>query len=500
MRLKVIQELIDVAKQSSPDMNALDIKALDKEIGFNDYLIELGTISKSSSNKDDEKFSDAKRVLHALSDRILLINSGFPSSQALGIKYYECLKMMMVSEILNSLLMKRAALFAAEYVQKKAMKYYFLHLVFLSSRIIYTRKTREGNTIDEKRAVQIFKQYLDYYKIERDIEIDRNEILRYYKSSQSTSALITQMCESAISRYKSYENNIPSFYFHNYFYFLKHIKFTNTKNHLAVYNNAETALEYFENLPFDYVPGRLTYLYVVIIFQIQKEQYLKAARTIEKALLLVRNKSGHWFAIKENEILLNFHRGTYSRTCGIFYDQYLSKEFKDLQKIEQQRWHLYEVYVRILLEAGLAEYKGRKKQYNVHKFLNDLPRFSNDKRAMNIPILIAQMIFLIIRRKHDQATDRITALEKYSKRYLKKNDDTFRSNCFIKMLLEVPKQGFNKIAIERHAKKYFDRLKSSEIELIDQPFEIEIIPYERLWEIIMDNLSRKKRYAVGGGK
>ena len=113
---------------------------------------------------------------------------------------------------------------------------------------------------------------------------------------------------------------------------------------------------------------------------------------------------------------------------------------------------------------------------------------------MNIPILIAQMLFFIVRRQYNHAIDRIEALEKYSSRYLR-NDETFRSNCFIKMLLEIPKNSFNRLRVERAAQKYFERLIDSEVELINQPFEIEIIPYERLWAMIMNHLRADHHYS-----
>lgn len=80
------------------------------------------------------------------------------------------------------------------------------------------------------------------------------------------------------------------------------------------------------------------------------------------------------------------------------------------------------------------------------------------------------------------------SIGEYSKRYLR-NDETFRSNCFIKMLLEIPKRGFHKIAVLRHTSPLLVKLKSSKIDLIHSPAEIEIIPYDMLWEIVLENMS-----------
>lgn len=64
------------------------------------------------------------------------------------------------------------------------------------------------------------------------------------------------------------------------------------------------------------------------------------------------------------------------------------------------------------------------------RFLNDVPIFSKDKRGMNIPILIFHILYLILTKRYNDVIDRIVRIEKYTTRYLKK-DDNYRSNCFI---------------------------------------------------------------------
>ena len=77
------------------------------------------------------------------------------------------------------------------------------------------------------------------------------------------------------------------------------------------------------------------------------------------------------------------------------------------------------------------------------------------------------------------------ALKTYSHRYLRKND-TFRSNCFINMLLQLPLANFNKIALKRKANKYWEKLRSLPLEEAKQSVEIELVPYEKLWEYVLE--------------
>lgn len=59
------------------------------------------------------------------------------------------------------------------------------------------------------------------------------------------------------------------------------------------------------------------------------------------------------------------------------------------------------------------------------------------------------------------------------------------------MILEIPLQNFHPVAIRRHTEKYWQRLKKVPLELSHQSREIEIIPYEKLWTIILDHLENR---------
>jgi len=271
------------------------------------------------------------------------------------------------------------------------------------------------------------------------------------------------------------------------------VKYLNENKNDLVYENAKDAVKYFESLSFEHLPGKLVFSFVQISYCIQTKDFKEGEGLLQKTYTYVSKEMPLWFRLKENELILYFHKQEYDKCITIFTEVTRNIGYKNLIPSDQERWYLYEAYTRLLLEAGVATYPNRKKHFSIQRFLNDLPTFSKDKRAMNIPLLIAQMAFLIVRGEYSKAIDRIEALEKYSSRYLK-NDDTFRSSCFIKMLVVIPKQGFNKLAVERHSKKYYDRMKNSEIELIDQPFEIEIIPYENLWDLLLSHLSQKHHF------
>ena len=106
---------------------------------------------------------------------------------------------------------------------------------------------------------------------------------------------------------------------------------------------------------------------------------------------------------------------------------------------------------------------------------------------MNIPILVIQILMMIRQHKYSRAKDRIEAVKKYCSRYLRK-DDTFRSNCFIKMLMQLPASSFHKAGVARRAEPYRKKLEQVPLNVANQTHEVEILPYEDLWEMVMDSL------------
>ncbi len=60
-----------------------------------------------------------------------------------------------------------------------------------------------------------------------------------------------------------------------------------------------------------------------------------------------------------------------------------------------------------------------------------------------------------------------------------------------KMFLKIPESNYNRIALERNTKDLFKKLKTKPLEVADKPIEMEIIPFEMLWEMVLESLDRR---------
>ena len=135
--------------------------------------------------------------------------------------------------------------------------------------------------------------------------------------------------------------------------------------------------------------------------------------------------------------------------------------------------------------SGNEEQSGR--HFRLSRFLNEMEVFSKDKQGMNIAILIIEILLGIAQKKYDELIDRVEAMDKYRSRYLRE-EEVARANHFLRMLLQIPKNSFRRE--EAIAKACDDQraLEAIPIEMANQTFEIEIIPYEKLWEIALEIL------------
>ena len=101
-------------------------------------------------------------------------------------------------------------------------------------------------------------------------------------------------------------------------------------------------------------------------------------------------------------------------------------------------------------------------------------------------MVVAQLLFLLEKKSYNAATERIDRLKSYANRQLKK-EEYHRAIQFIRLLQQLSKAEFQ-VEHLSNTDKYYNRL-------IETPFfyrgltsELEVIPYEKLWNLILSRL------------
>ena len=213
---------------------------------------------------------------------------------------------------------------------------------------------------------------------------------------------------------------------------------------------------------------------------------------MQDALVWLRKhtpRSGvNWIVVKELECKWQLRRGYYQESWRLARKVQEADIFSALSKGHQERWKLLEAYA-YLFYTGLSGEEPAAR-LSIQKLLNDITELSQDKEGYNVSMLILQILSYTKFEKQDHLIDMIESLEKYIYRYLHK-EKTPRLYYIMRMLLLLPRHGFNPRVCRKKAVSYLERLRQSRLSRYS--YEVEVIPFEKVWDFAM-HLVEMPRY------
>ncbi len=408
--------------------------------------------------------------------------------------YFNCWREWAAVKILVA---KGAHLSAMEICQKIiniSIQYEFVDLILdVSKQMRLYHGTIDG---DRKK----FEYYNSLYHYYEGALIAENKVEEYFcdltidtirqKSAQQN---IYSKAEALFSELDYFIDKYPFYRIHFLVRMIKIASYMAVNNYPETLKICEEGLAFLEQKSFEVKIPLSVFLHQKLVCHLQLKQFEAGKEAAEKSLGLIPDGSFNWFKNHELRFLLAMHTCKYEDAYLTWSNATTHKKFRFLDDNSQEKWTLYGFflhYLTLLNKLSLPKEETQFNNFRLGKFLNQVPTFSQDKRGLNIPILIAQILFLVLKKEYDLVIDRMEAIEKYCTRYLRQ-DDTFRSHCFIRMLLQLPEAGFHKAGVIRKAQKYLDKLKAVPLEIASQPFEVEITPYENLWQFVLDSLENK---------
>lgn len=220
-------------------------------------------------------------------------------------------------------------------------------------------------------------------------------------------------------------------------------------------------------------------------FELGKKQLLLARKEI-------REKTVNHLALSDLAILLGLRTNNYE----FAYRQYANVNQRQISQLltppTQEHWVILEACINFLILAqkiNIKDHWPKIRTFRAASFVNKVAVSARNKKGDNIQILVFQFLFLVIRKKYDAAIDRKSGLEAYSNRYLN-DEENIRNKCFFKLLLITIKSGFNRRLAKKKGeltyKKMTDATERSKLN------NTELVPYEKLWAILLSHLNVTK--------
>lgn len=442
--------------------------------------------------KDSAGYKKLRGTLkNRLIDAVLLLdlnqfaNTQRQKAQCRCYKDWAAVKMLM-SKNANT-----AGIALCQRLLKRAKKYEFTELVMETASLL---RVYYGTVGGELRK---FEHYNDLFKYYRSIwnqenlaeELYTELVVRYVKSKATQPEIYAQASNyyekiaAPIEKYNTYRLHLSG-------KLIQMMIHTSTNNYPEASQLCDKIIRFFESKEYVAATPLQIFWYQKIVCCVQLRQFEQGKNAIKQCLMYQEEGSYNWFKMQQMHILLSFHTRSYQQAYEQFAMLVNHPQYSNLPEHFSETIRIYGAHLYYLSAIGKIELLEKDRYFHnfrLAKFVNDTPIFSKDKRGMHIPILIIQILLLTLDRKYGLVIDKIDAIEKYCSRYLRK-DDTFRSNCFIKMLLQIPISNFHRISVERKTKVFVNRLLEMPIELAQQTHDVELIPYEDLWEFALSSL------------
>jgi len=446
--------------------------------------------------KEKASAKQYQRTKNALWDylvqMLLVIDPALPQFNTRQRLYFDCYKKLAAVKMLVG---RNAYMGSVEIISdfyRTCLKYEFTEIALDVARIM---RLYYGSLEGDIKKYQFYSKEVahleEVFRYENLAEYYYTDLIIGFVNSKSAqkdipkeATRLFKMVEPGLQKYQSYRLHFMG-------RLLELLIYSSVNDYKRSGEVCDRAISFFEGKPYTANVPLQAFLYQEMVCYLQLRDYTKGRAAADRGLILLQEGSFNWFKYQELLVYLAMHTEQYGDAYTIYRRTVKHRRFTSLPSGIQQIWKIFEAYLFYLQECGKITGDSGEgasiSKFRMARFLNEVPLYNKDRRGLNIPILIFQILYMILTKRYDETIDRIEAVEKYTSRYLKK-DDNFRSNCFIKMLLQVAVAGFHRAAVLRHSEKYVKMLKSVPLDFANQAHDIELIPYEALWEMAVNSL------------
>lgn len=468
-----------------------------------DNKIKNDAEAKKSLNYSDNSKSFLKfkeRYTKKILDYIMLSEATVKTDEFINEEYCRLLQLYSVAKIIQYKQQSHNSITLYNYIYRQAKKHEFLDLqLFTAVQIKSHYAFKEPN----KKVFSQFKEEMQFIrdKLNRSLDLDD-----FYDDISHQNIVIKQdqMDDFRIQTLEKSEKFLDGIKEDDLFLYKSKVyeiaAYAYTINNELEQSNEISKLSIQISNERDHIPKYKLYsAYRDIMSNFLKlNEFDNAKLYLDKILTISKIHSHNFFRMKSLEYSLHAFSKNYDALFKTTQEVLSSKRLKEF-KLRSEEWKLREAFTNILIESGKLDENAidfpEYKKFKLNKFLNEVDLFTKDKRGTNISILVVELMHFLIRKEYDKLINRLDALNQYTYRYLR-NDHTLRSNCFIKMLLKLPEAEYHPLRTERYVKKYEKKLKENPFEISLKSIDVEIIPYEHLWEIIIEilntNIKKKK--------
>ena len=438
----------------------------------------------------DDRYRQLKsRFRKRLLDTLFFLDVNRPAASNYDRAYFSCNKDWTLLKILLANDADDTAAILGRQILKRGLKYKFADVIVNCARILRKYAAETGNEKDFELYDQYGKQYQDILNAEiRSEEFFQRVTMHYTKPHAKIKLLeekISTYCAALESLAEMFVSPVLIYNQHLVWVFRDHMM-RDFESVIAACTKIE---EYAIQNPIYYQAESLETAYIKkISAYLHLNDFDGGRKVTETAFKRVLQGTDPWFELMEYYLLLAIQTDNLNHALSIYLRVVGHKAFKKVETVVKNKWYLFELYLHYFYKATHNEVSPllkTKSKFKVKKFLGEAVLFPLKFRIFAIQHTIVQTLFYINGRKFDLASDKIDQLRVFANRL--KPVEFFRLINFIRLLQQLNKANYevNQISL---ADKYYQRLLDEPMYYRGSINEIEVIPWEKLWNHILEGL------------
>lgn len=466
------------------------MKATERPDGLNDRILSQEIYG------DDENYDNFRKLKSRFNKRIM-DELFFNISERFNPKERNDFAIMAMKQYITSLVLKHTSLNdvyvkIAEKLIKQAKNYDFAFLIsMLSSDLHSYYAFVNPNTKLMLRYRKIMEDSGRDYQFISKTMIINGEISNIYinhKLNPKREQLerVKELCEVL----KGFQKQTTSYDIHSFGYDLRAYPLVVENKYEELLRLMIEAEEYFKAFPFSDKAMNWTIQLYRLMAYLFLGKINDAIYMCEHLLSWLTFGNRFWLLINHYYFIANSVKGNFQKCVDIIETIFSSKALNAFPN-EKPIWELRMAYFSInkdVLELKLNA-NTSVKYITSAQFFRRNKQLLQDKRSMNLPFRIIEIFYLIERNNFNRVIDIIESLSQFKYRYLR-DDETFRSQCFIRLLEVMSKCSFHPVRTKAHAAPILNKMSKKDVIIENENIFPEILPYEQVWNLLMIKISK----------
>jgi hypothetical protein len=216
-------------------------------------------------------------------------------------------------------------------------------------------------------------------------------------------------------------------------------------------------------------------------------QWKKGLEYMEGRRKLFNNTDADWYRFMEIFYMISVRDQNYKLSFQLVESILESKNFNKLDVAEQEKWKLYNAYINYAHAGNFY-----MRHFNYGDFLKVIPKYDKNREGFQVAILFLQFLYFAEQGDMEALKKRRDIIKKYMANHFKENF-SYRTRTFYKLTNIVVENKLDLRQIQNKTRYLLGKLPNNQV-INDAFTEMEIIPYEQLWELLLNSIRNLKKH------